>query len=124
MSYPADKLWSIFDDIKYLKDDVEINIPVYIGEKKLVDNPDTYVVIQEQLYDAPNQFGDGGVLLRNADFNIYVNSINKDDLNTTKLLVIEKFKENNLNYVITSNIYDPTSEFYTVTFEGSIDYVD
>ncbi len=124
MSYPNDKLWSIFQDLKYLKDDVEISIPVYMGEKRLSDNPDTYVVIQEQLYDAPTQFGDGQVMLRNADFNIYVNSISKDELNTAKLLVIEKFKENNLNYEITSNIYDPTSEFYTVTFEGSFDYVD
>ncbi len=119
MSYPTDKLWIIF---RYLVDSNDNPIPVFMGEKTDSDNPTKYIVIQEQQFDEGVLFGDCKSLLRNAEFQIYVNAFNRDDLNEVKTLVIDKLKQNDLYYKIVSNIYDQTSRYYTVVFEGSIDY--
>ncbi|MGE4321064.1 MAG: hypothetical protein AB7E61_06430 [Acholeplasmataceae bacterium] len=120
MSYPTDKLWLIFKDLLDINNE---SIPVFKGEKDSDDDVLRYIVIQDEQYDEAIHFGDGKPVLRNSDFNLYLNTINADDLIDMKRAVITKLDENNIYYTIANKVYDSNSKFYTLTFEGSLQYV-
>jgi hypothetical protein len=121
MSYPNDKLWNLF---KELKDYNDKDIDVYMVEmtEPYDDRPSTYVVIQNQIYDSAIQFGDGSQLFREASYTIYVNARDYDDLLAAKEAVELVLKENDMSYDISNVPYDSTSTFYSFVFEGNIDY--
>jgi hypothetical protein len=121
MSYPTNKLWNLFKDIKDSKDN---SIDVYMVDmtESYDDRPSKYVVIQNQVYDEPVLFGDGTQLLRESNYTIYVNARDYDDLLEIKEVVVTILNENNMSYELSSVPYDNVSKFYSFAIEGKIDY--
>lgn len=118
MSYPNTKLWELLNSL------ASSTVKIY-KEHQDEDNdkkPNKYIVIQEEVYDEAELFGDGSPILRNAAFEIYINARKSSDAKSLYDSIKSILKENQINFTLIANIYDSQSKYFTRTIEGDITY--
>jgi hypothetical protein len=118
MPYPDTKLWEL------LKPLASSTLKIF-KEHQDEDNdkkPSKYIVIQEEVYDEAIEYGDGKPLLRSASFEIYINCKKSSDVKKIYQDVTSILNDNDIDYVLSGNIYDHVSDYFTRTIEGDIKY--
>lgn len=118
MPYPDNKLWELLKPLS------SSTIKIY-KEHQDEDNdkkPDKYIVIQEEVYDEPEAFGDGSSILRSSSFEIYINCRKANDARSIYRSVTEILKNNEIPYTLSGNIYDSQSGYFTRTITGDLIY--
>lgn len=118
MPYPDNKLWELLKPLS------SSTIKIY-KEHQDEDNdkkPDKYIVIQEEVYDEPEAFGDGSSILRSSSFEIYINCRKANDTRSIYRNVVSILKNNEIPYTLSGNIYDSQSGYFTRTITGDLIY--
>jgi hypothetical protein len=118
MPYPNTKLWDL------LKPLANTTLKIY-KEHQDEDNdkkPSKYVVIQEEVYDETLSYGDGTPILREATFEIYINSKKSSEVKEIYNNIASILISNGINYNLVGNIYDTQSKYFTRTIEGDLTY--
>jgi len=118
MPYPDNLLWELLKPLS------SSTIKIYKQHQDEDNNkkPDKYIVIQEEAYDEPKSFGDGGSILRESSFEIYVNCRKSNDAQSIYRSIIDILKINDIKYTLSGNIYDSQSGYFTRTITGDLIY--
>lgn len=118
MPFPETKLWELLKPLK------SKNLQIFTDHQD-VDNdkkPNMYIVIQDQIFDEPELFGDGITIIREASFEIYINARKKSDARSIYNSISTILSSNEISFTLNGNIYDNQSQYYTMTIEGQITY--
>lgn len=110
-------LWNLF---KHLKNKAPIYIDVMDEQESKI--PQTYVILEEDVFDENRASGDGTSLLRVSSFNIRIHSRTAKKAREIVGDYRKVLIENNMSFQQYGPTYDPGTSYYSILITGKIAY--